>query len=529
MTADKPIEAPETLGQSIENRAETMVDAVTQKLSHSNQSTDIPHTSIEGTTEHKITDGVGMVGMGAHQMMGSDAMTQMMGQEAQEPRQQCMLFPTYGIPTTIDGQLHWKISVSGWLYADPPKSRMESILMAAARRIAHVTSDSEEDKRLQERSKMFFTTTIRNIEVAVRTVGFVPALGQAFTLEGPEFGNELTTENVDDGVKISTGETGHFSSELTVNADTIKEAPGKVLKIQTVYDQLAFPSYGVVDLISEHGISVVSDIDDTIKITDIPDGREVILENTFLNPTREVDGMSELYRQWAGLGAHVHYVSNGPWQLFPMLSDFFAKFNFPPGSAHLRIIDRNDVIGTIRGAPGAHKLEVIPQIMKDFPNRKFILVGDTGELDPEVYQKVYQQFPDRIVKVFIHDVTSERAAKADLAAEQAKKEAATKGTKKMYMESLREAIGLHATVTGEAHISNSAVDAVTNTEEPPTQQASNDPNVPPLTRVELFEQRIAKVSEGMREGVFKLYKDPKEIYEDTVVATAFKEPTNQVA
>ncbi|KAI9281243.1 hypothetical protein BC943DRAFT_282642 [Umbelopsis sp. AD052] len=212
-----------------------------------------------------------------------------------------------------------------------------------------------------------------------------------------------------------------------------------------------------------------------------------------------------------------------------MLSDFFAKFNFPPGSAHLRIIDRNDVIGTIRGAPGAHKLEVIPQIMKDFPNRKFILVGDTGELDPEVYQKVYQQFPDRIVKVFIHDVTSERAAKADLAAEQAKKEAATKGTKKMYMESLREAIGLHATVTGEAHISNSAVDAVTNTEEPPTQQASNDPNVPPLTRVELFEQRIAKVSEGMREGVFKLYKDPKEIYEDTVVATAFKELTNQVA
>jgi hypothetical protein len=89
-------------------------------------------------------------------------------------------------------------------------------------------------------------------------VGFVPALGQAFTLEGPEFGNQLTANNADDGVKVSTGATGHFASELTVKADTIKEEPGKVLKIQSVYEQLAFPSYGVVDLIPEHGISIVS-------------------------------------------------------------------------------------------------------------------------------------------------------------------------------------------------------------------------------------------------------------------------------
>lgn len=110
--------------------------------------------------------------------------------------------------------------------------------------------------------------------------------------------------------------------------------------------------------------AVLSDIDDTIKITNIPDGKEVILENTFLNATQAVTGMSELYQKWAAQGGHVHYVSNGPWQLFPMLSDFFAKFNFPPGSAHLRIINRSDVVSTMRGPPGAHKLEAIPKIMK---------------------------------------------------------------------------------------------------------------------------------------------------------------------
>jgi hypothetical protein len=139
------------------------------------------------------------------------------------------------------------------------------------------------------------------------------------------------------------------------------------------------------------------------------------------------------------------------------------------------------------------------------------------------YQKVYQQFPDRIVKVFIHDVTSERAKKADTEAEEAKKEAASKGTKNVYLESLREAIGLHAGVTGESHFTHSAVDAVTHTEQPPEQEASTDPSVPAPTRLELFNQRIAKVSEGMREGVFKLYKDPKEIYDDSVVTAAFAE------
>jgi hypothetical protein len=94
--------------------------------------------------------------------------------------------------------------------------------------------------------------------MAVRTVGLVPAVGQAYTPEGPEFGNQLTTDKVNDDLSVSTGETGHFQSELTAKGDAIKEEPGKVLKIQTVYDKLTLPSYGVVDLIPENGISIVT-------------------------------------------------------------------------------------------------------------------------------------------------------------------------------------------------------------------------------------------------------------------------------
>jgi phosphatidate phosphatase APP1 len=91
--------------------------------------------------------------------------------------------------------------------------------------------------------------------------------------------------------------------------------------------------------------------------------------------------MSEVYRNWSSEGAHIHYVSNGPWQVYPVLNEFFEKEQFPQGSMHLRQISAQELI---IGKPGKHKLEVIPKIFQDFPHRKFILVGDTGEIDPEM-------------------------------------------------------------------------------------------------------------------------------------------------
>jgi phosphatidate phosphatase APP1 len=134
-------------------------------------------------------------------------------------------------------------------------------------------------------------------------------------------------------------------------------------------------------MIEPHGISVISDIDDTIKITDILDGKDAILQNTFFRTTREVPHMSEVYRSWAAEGAHFHYVSNSPWQVYPALSEFLITREFPKGSMHLRAVSPQQLI---RGKPGKHKIEVINRILQDFPDRKFILVGDSGEIDPEM-------------------------------------------------------------------------------------------------------------------------------------------------
>lgn len=95
------------------------------------------------------------------------------------------------------------------------------------------------------------------MEAAVRTVGFVPAQGQAYKSEGPEFGQELITE-FEAEVKVNSGESGTFESQITLKADHVHAEPNKVFKLQTIYDHLTVPSYGVVDLIPEKGVSVIS-------------------------------------------------------------------------------------------------------------------------------------------------------------------------------------------------------------------------------------------------------------------------------
>ena len=59
------------------------------------------------------------------------------------------------------------------------------------------------------------------------------------------------------------------------------------------------------------------------------------------------------------------------------------------------------------GESRAHKLAAIAQLMEDFPLRRFLLIGDSGELDPEIYGEVARTRPERVEGVVIRDVTGE--------------------------------------------------------------------------------------------------------------------------
>jgi hypothetical protein len=174
---------------------------------------------------------------------------------------------------------------------------------------------------------------------------------------------------------------------------------------------------GRVQLIESTGRSVISDIDDTIKITEITKGGRVVVRNTFFRDFVAVPGMAQMYRE---LGeAAFHYVSGSPYQLYRPLAEFLfgEEAGFPEGMFHLKSVRKNlfsagsweDLQDLAAGdATFEQKIEQISQIIMRFPGRQFILIGDSGEKDPEVYLEIKTKFPKQIEEIRIRDLNISR-------------------------------------------------------------------------------------------------------------------------
>lgn len=161
-----------------------------------------------------------------------------------------------------------------------------------------------------------------------------------------------------------------------------------------------------VNVTTDKGVSLISDIDDTIKHSNINGGAREIFRNAFIRDLADltIDGVREWYNTLHDMGVKIHYVSNAPWQVYPVLSTYFKLANLPPGSFHLK-----QYSGALQGIfePVAERKKgTLDRLMRDFPERKFILVGDSGEADLEVYTEVVLGNPGRILGVFIRDVTT---------------------------------------------------------------------------------------------------------------------------
>ena len=161
-----------------------------------------------------------------------------------------------------------------------------------------------------------------------------------------------------------------------------------------------------VQLIEPFGVSLISDIDDTIKHSSISLGAREIFKNTFIRELSDltVDGVKEWYCRLHDMGVRMHYCSNSPWPLFPVIATFFVVAGLPPGSIHLK--QYSGMLQGIFEPVAERKKGTLDRLMRDFPRRKFILVGDSGEADLEVYTDLAVANPGRILAVFIRDVTT---------------------------------------------------------------------------------------------------------------------------
>ena len=134
----------------------------------------------------------------------------------------------------------------------------------------------------------------------------------------------------------------------------------------------------------------------------------VLINSIFKSATSRIplDGAAEFYnklhRGISGTNANpIFYVSHSPWNLYRYL-DFFLKQNaFPKGPILLRSF--KDIFKRKSGVQPQKHIEII-NILKTYPKLSFILIGDSGEHDADIYLDIANEFPSQIAAIYLRSV-----------------------------------------------------------------------------------------------------------------------------
>jgi phosphatidate phosphatase APP1 len=153
---------------------------------------------------------------------------------------------------------------------------------------------------------------------------------------------------------------------------------------------------------------LVSDFDDTVAVTNVT-SRVGVLRSTFMQDEETqpvVPGMAGLYRCLTAGGAPLAFVSGSPVQLAPRVERFLRKHRFPPAALHLRNVGPDTLSG--------YKEPVLERLAARFPELPLVLVGDTGERDPEIYAAFARTHPGRVLRIYLRQATPEPVPAARL-------------------------------------------------------------------------------------------------------------------
>ncbi|MBI5773795.1 MAG: App1 family protein [Verrucomicrobia bacterium] len=291
-----------------------------------------------------------------------------------------LFYPTLGGHDAVTGG--WRIPVHALVF-EPERRALTAAALRTALGLVAEPKDAAERKMFESRARAFLVDNERGKPISVR-------VGER---------NFFIGESAADG---------HVRGEFRLpNADA---KPVTFTAVTRAGDAREFR--GTAHLLADTGVSVISDVDDTIKVSHVRD-RQALLRKTFYEPFQAVEGMAAVYRAWAADGASFHYVSASPWQLYEPITKFTAASGFPAGSWHMkqfRVKDSSFL--ALFDSPEACKPGVIEPMLRQFPKRRFILVGDSGERDPEIYGALARQFPQQVHRILIRDVTEESAAAA---------------------------------------------------------------------------------------------------------------------
>ncbi len=162
------------------------------------------------------------------------------------------------------------------------------------------------------------------------------------------------------------------------------------------------------------GFGIISDIDDTVMVTFLP--RPFLAGwNTFVldeHARNATPGMAVLYDRLARFhpGSPVIYLSTGAWNVAPTLTRFLNRNLYPPGA--LLLTDWGPTHDRIFRSGRQHKKDSLARLAQEFPDVKWLLIGDDGQHDEEIYGEFALAHPDRVAAVAIRQLSPPEAVLA---------------------------------------------------------------------------------------------------------------------
>lgn len=247
--------------------------------------------------------------------------------------------------------------------------------------------------------KRLETDEVKNTEIEVRLPN-----GVILKSKTDNHGYFKVNEKVEDLYKLINDE-GWVNFEVAYADTSIKRViqlknrfPGKIL----------IPS-------NKANFGVITDIDDTILQTGVVSILKWrVLVNTVFKSAKKrlpLKGAPNLYnllhRGISGENTNpIFYVSHSPWNLYRYLELFLRQNDFPKGPVLLRTF-QTFFIRKTDGHQPQKQIEIL-NLLKTYPKLPFILIGDSGEHDADIYKEIAELYPDRILAIYLRSVNSRK-------------------------------------------------------------------------------------------------------------------------
>lgn len=218
-------------------------------------------------------------------------------------------------------------------------------------------------------------------------------------------GGAATPKGGNQQIKFPTPTTpeGDFDGFVQIKDDGL-EAGNSTSHIQRLntYTEGDVNGNATAYLVPSRGLSIISDIDDILRVTEIYQPKQGLL-NSFARPFVPWKNMPDIYANWSRSipDFHFHYLTTTPEQVTRNYMDFIYK-TYPGGSFDTRPLNFSDVSATL-----SIRKFLLEKIFATFPERKFVLVADTSNSDVmNDYPLMLQEHPSQVQCIFLRNTSA---------------------------------------------------------------------------------------------------------------------------